>query len=61
MTGDLLVHAVQLVRPELTYGHDMDPESARRSRIAALEQAASRGSLPAVSHLSTVWGRTGKD
>ncbi|MGA5301374.1 MBL fold metallo-hydrolase [Nucisporomicrobium flavum] len=61
VTGDLLVHAVQLVRPELAYGHDLDPEAARRSRIAALEQAASRGSVLAVSHLSTVWGRVGKE
>ncbi|MEV4705817.1 MBL fold metallo-hydrolase [Actinoplanes sp. NPDC049316] len=60
VTGDLLVHAVQLVRPDLAYGHDMDPESARRSRTAALERAASRGSSLAVSHLSTAWGRTGK-
>ncbi|PRY28122.1 MBL fold metallo-hydrolase [Pseudosporangium ferrugineum] len=58
VTGDLLVHAVQLVRPELAYGHDMDAELARRSRMAALEGAASRGSLLGVSHLGTAWSRT---
>jgi len=60
VTGDLLVHAVQLVRPELAYGHDMDAEAARRSRAAVLADASSRGSWLAVSHLSTVWSRTGK-
>lgn len=32
ITGDLLVHAVQLLHPELAYAHEVDPEEARRSR-----------------------------
>ncbi|AGL14564.1 beta-lactamase [Actinoplanes sp. N902-109] len=55
VTGDLLVHAVQLVRPGLAYAHDMDPETARSSRTQALADAAARGSILAVSHLWTIW------
>ena len=36
LTGDLLVHAVQLVDPALPYAHDDDPERARESRQAWL-------------------------
>ncbi|TDD46072.1 MBL fold metallo-hydrolase [Nonomuraea terrae] len=32
VTGDLLVHALQLLHPELAYSHEIDPEAARRSR-----------------------------
>ncbi|MEV4638170.1 MBL fold metallo-hydrolase [Actinoplanes sp. NPDC049548] len=60
VTGDLLVHAVQLVRPELAYVFDLDAEMARRSRLSALERAASRGTVLGVSHLGTAWSRTEK-
>lgn len=58
VTGDLLVHAVQLLDPTLAYGHDMDPDRARESRVAALATAASAGSWLAVSHLGTAYCRT---
>ncbi|MFL9684872.1 MBL fold metallo-hydrolase [Streptomyces sp. KL110A] len=32
VTGDLLVHAIQLLHPALAYAHEMDPERARASR-----------------------------
>ncbi|MER6241007.1 MBL fold metallo-hydrolase [Streptomyces clavifer] len=32
VTGDLLVHALQLLHPELAYAHEADPEAARHSR-----------------------------
>jgi hypothetical protein len=32
VTGDLLVHALQLLHPELAYSHEIDPEAARHSR-----------------------------
>ncbi|MFD6564411.1 MBL fold metallo-hydrolase [Micromonospora profundi] len=35
-TGDLLVHAVQLVDPDLAYAHEVDPEAARHSRTGLL-------------------------
>jgi glyoxylase-like metal-dependent hydrolase (beta-lactamase superfamily II) len=58
VTGDLLVHTVQLVYPSLGYGHDMDAQLARESREAALGTAASRGSWLAVSHLGQPYCRT---
>ncbi|MFI7646048.1 MBL fold metallo-hydrolase [Micromonospora sp. NPDC049460] len=46
VTGDLLVHAVQLVAPELAYAHEEDAAAARASRLALLRDLAARG--PAV-------------
>ncbi|MEU6075662.1 MBL fold metallo-hydrolase [Micromonospora sp. NPDC047074] len=46
LTGDLLVHAVQLVDPELAYAHEEDPETARASRVGLLRDLAAGG--PAV-------------
>jgi hypothetical protein len=54
VTGDLLVHAVQLLYPDLAYGHDMDAKRARASRTAML----SRDLELAVSHLGTAFLRT---
>ncbi|KAB1937411.1 MBL fold metallo-hydrolase [Micromonospora sp. ALFpr18c] len=36
LTGDLLVHMVQLVDPDLAYAHEEDREQARTSRLTAL-------------------------
>jgi glyoxylase-like metal-dependent hydrolase (beta-lactamase superfamily II) len=36
VTGDLLVHAVQLVDPTLPYAHEMDPATAAASRTRLL-------------------------
>jgi glyoxylase-like metal-dependent hydrolase (beta-lactamase superfamily II) len=53
VTGDLLVHAVQLVDPELAYTHEMDPDTARRSRVAILRDLAARGTATlATPHLA---------
>ncbi|HEY6596490.1 MAG TPA: MBL fold metallo-hydrolase [Asanoa sp.] len=53
LTGDLLVHAIQLVDPGLPYGHEMDPAEAARSRARLLSELKSRpGRLTlATSHL----------
>ena len=51
VTGDLLVHAVQLVDPGLAYSHDMDAERGQVSRRETLAAAAARGSELAVAHL----------
>jgi glyoxylase-like metal-dependent hydrolase (beta-lactamase superfamily II) len=59
ITGDLLVHAVQLLDAELAYSHDMDAPLARDSRVAALATARSTGSWLAVSHLGQPYCRTG--
>jgi glyoxylase-like metal-dependent hydrolase (beta-lactamase superfamily II) len=57
VTGDLLVHTVQLLDPALGYGHDMDARQARESRQTALATAAARGSWLAVPHLGQPFGR----
>jgi glyoxylase-like metal-dependent hydrolase (beta-lactamase superfamily II) len=54
VTGDLLVHAVQLLCPELIYAHDMDGDQARASRVAML----GRGFELASSHLGEPFVRT---
>ena len=55
ITGDLLVHAIQLVDPELAYLYESDPDTARASRIALL-----RGGLVlATSHLGEAFGYSG--
>ncbi|MCC3762899.1 MBL fold metallo-hydrolase [Glycomyces sp. TRM65418] len=48
VTGDLLVHALQLLYPELPYAHETDPETARRSRERMLDRDAAT-----VLHLAT--------
>jgi len=47
VTGDLLVHAIQLLHPDLAYAHEIDAETARRSREQILDLDA------AVLHLAT--------
>ncbi|WP_309052745.1 MBL fold metallo-hydrolase [Streptomyces sp.] len=48
VTGDLLVHALQLLHPDLAYAHEVDPEAARLSRQRMLDRD------PAVTlHLAT--------
>jgi glyoxylase-like metal-dependent hydrolase (beta-lactamase superfamily II) len=52
-TGDLLVHAIQLVDPDLPYAHEVDPETARASRVGLLRDLAGRGgALLATPHLT---------
>jgi glyoxylase-like metal-dependent hydrolase (beta-lactamase superfamily II) len=53
VTGDLLVHAVQLVEPDLAYSGDLDPGLARATRRTVLDDVRARGSAMAVSHLGT--------
>jgi glyoxylase-like metal-dependent hydrolase (beta-lactamase superfamily II) len=51
-TGDLLLHAVHLVAPDLAYAHDLDPDAARESRTALLRDLAGRGAVLATPHLA---------
>ncbi|MFH8371475.1 MBL fold metallo-hydrolase [Streptomyces sp. NPDC018031] len=52
VTGDLLVHALQVLHPELAYAHEADPEEARRSRERMLgHESATRLHL-ATPHLT---------
>ncbi|MFE0797092.1 MULTISPECIES: MBL fold metallo-hydrolase [Streptomyces] len=49
VTGDLLVHALQLLHPELAYALECDPEAARHSR----ERMLRRTSATTTFHLAT--------
>ncbi len=48
VTGDLLVHAIQLLHPDLAYAHEMDPEQARASRERVIH-----GRAADILHLAT--------
>lgn len=51
-TGDLLVHALQLLHPELAYAHEVDPETARHSRERMLGREAATTLHLATPHLT---------
>jgi glyoxylase-like metal-dependent hydrolase (beta-lactamase superfamily II) len=53
LTGDLLVHALQLLHPDVAYAYEADPELARRSRRQWLERGLDLGT----SHLGTAFVR----
>lgn len=52
VTGDVLVHAVQLVSPAVEYVYEEDPELARSTREALLARAAAVGAELATPHLT---------
>ncbi|MEV0810632.1 MBL fold metallo-hydrolase [Micromonospora sp. NPDC050200] len=52
VTGDLLVHAIQLLHPELAYAHEMDVEQARHSREQVLRSRAAGTLYLATPHLT---------
>ncbi|MEE1752830.1 MBL fold metallo-hydrolase [Streptomyces sp. SP18CS02] len=52
ITGDAVVHAVQLAAPEVPYSHERDRATARASRQALLADAVERGALLATAHLT---------
>jgi glyoxylase-like metal-dependent hydrolase (beta-lactamase superfamily II) len=51
ITGDLLVHAVQLLHPDVAYAHEVDPARARETRVRLLS-GLSGGGVLATPHLS---------
>ncbi|WP_433374655.1 MBL fold metallo-hydrolase [Actinoplanes sp. CA-142083] len=57
ITGDLVVHMLQLLDPELPYWGDMDPELARASRRRLLREVTDRQAILAVSHLGEPFRR----
>lgn len=52
VTGDLLVHALQLLHPELAYAHELNPEAARQSRERMLGRGAAATLHLATPHLT---------
>lgn len=53
ITGDVLVHAVQLVAPDVGYRYEADQDTARRTRRALLDEAGRRRTWLATAHLTT--------
>ncbi|HEY3007137.1 MAG TPA: MBL fold metallo-hydrolase [Micromonosporaceae bacterium] len=51
-TGDLLVHAIQLLEPDVRYAGEMDPDAARASRTKLLDYLATSGGTLATAHLA---------
>lgn len=60
VTGDLLVHALQLLHPDIAYAHEVDPEAARISRRRALKDLGPGGVL-ATPHLTDPFVRRPTD
>ncbi|MEU0247298.1 hypothetical protein ABZ192_23790 [Streptomyces sp. NPDC006235] len=52
VTGDLLVHALQLLHPELAFAHEADPEAARHSRQRMLGRGTATTLHLATPHLT---------
>ncbi|MET9919633.1 MBL fold metallo-hydrolase [Streptomyces sp. NPDC006435] len=52
VTGDLLVHALQLLHPGLAYAHEADPEEAERSRRRMFDHGTGTTLHLATSHLT---------
>ncbi|WNZ06794.1 MBL fold metallo-hydrolase [Streptomyces sp. 11x1] len=52
VTGDLLVHALQLLHPELAYSHESDPEAARHARERMLDRGTATTLHLATPHLT---------
>ena len=53
VTGDVLVHAVQLVNPDVGYRSEADQAVAADTRRRMLDDARTRGSRLATAHLHT--------
>ncbi len=52
ITGDVLVHAVQLADPAVGYRFESDQGIARETRQALLDRAVAQGALLATAHLT---------
>jgi glyoxylase-like metal-dependent hydrolase (beta-lactamase superfamily II) len=59
ITGDVLVHAVQLVAPDVAYRFEDDQATARDTRRALLADAERKPTWLATAHLTTPYVRAG--
>jgi glyoxylase-like metal-dependent hydrolase (beta-lactamase superfamily II) len=57
VAGDLAVHMVQLLNPDVAYASDMDPDQARATRRRVVKEVIDRGATLAVSHLGAAFRR----
>ncbi|MDT6986636.1 MBL fold metallo-hydrolase [Streptomyces lusitanus] len=60
ITGDVLVHAVQLAAPDVAYGLEDDQATARRTRHALLAEAREQGHLLATAHVNRTFLDVGR-
>ena len=60
ITGDVLVHGVQLVNPDIAYAFERDRSQARRTRTTLLADAEERQALLATAHLTRPFVRLGR-
>ncbi|MFE1347134.1 MBL fold metallo-hydrolase [Streptomyces sp. NPDC058757] len=58
ITGDVLVHAVQLADPSVAYRFERDEPTARATRTALLSRARAEHALLATAHLNEPFTRT---
>jgi glyoxylase-like metal-dependent hydrolase (beta-lactamase superfamily II) len=52
LTGDVLVHAVQLLHPDVAYAAEDDPAAGTATRVRMYAEAKRRGAALATSHLT---------
>jgi glyoxylase-like metal-dependent hydrolase (beta-lactamase superfamily II) len=55
VTGDVLVHAVQLANPDVAYRSEADHKVAAETRRRLLDQARAAGARLATAHLHTAF------
>ena len=55
VTGDVLVHAVQLGNPDVAYLSEADPVAAAETRRRVFAEARARGAYLATAHLHTAF------
>ena len=55
VTGDVLVHAVQLGNPDVAYRSEADPVAAAETRRRVFAEARARGAYLATAHLHTAF------
>lgn len=52
LTGDLVLHPVQLANPAVHYLYDEDPAQAAASRVALLDDLRTRGGSIGTAHFA---------
>ncbi len=55
LSGDVLVHAVQLLSPEVAYAAEDDPVTAAATRERVFAEVRRRGAVLATAHLTEAW------
>jgi glyoxylase-like metal-dependent hydrolase (beta-lactamase superfamily II) len=59
LTGDLVLHPVQLVNPAVTYRYDEDTERAAATRIALLDELRATGGTIGTAHFADPFTKIG--